>query len=432
MAGAMGATTTDDRLPPLPRPLCAAMALQFAIGGAVIPFASLLFRDRGLDFRQISLIYTASSATLLVFPFLWGMLADRWVPLNRLFTLLNLATAAAVGSMATQSAFGGLLLSFTVLTAFLNPTFMLVNALSFHHLPRPREQFGRLRAWGSLGWMTPFLPISLWLTWRGNARLEVTLYLGIALALAMAACTLWLPHTPVGGRQPVVPSGQVPFGVALRRLLGNPDYMVLLGAYFCIAGSFSILTFYSFPLLEDLGLARIWLGPAQAIGVIFEYALFYWQPLLLRRWNYTGVIVAGALALLARQALYAVSGNLWLLSLSYTLAGAVVVLNFVGTSLLVNALAPPQVRATAQTLLVLCGSGLGPLFSNYMAGWISAHCGNSLRPVFLFATALAAVATALIAWRGRRLNEAGHGDAASPAAAAMAARRPPVHPDGPA
>jgi MFS family permease len=407
MAAAMGYPTAADAPPPLPRPLCAAMAMQFAIGGAVIPFASLLFRDRGLDFRQISLIYTASSATLLVFPFLWGMLADRWIPLNRLFTLLNLATAAAVGIMAAQSAFLGLLLSFTLLTAFLNPTFMLINALSFHHLPRPREQFGRLRAWGSLGWMMPFLPISLWLSFRGSARLEFTLHLGIALALGMALCTLWLPHTPSGAAPAKAPTSQDPFGLALRRLLLNPNYMVLLGSYFCMAGSFSILTFYSFPLLEDLGVARAWLGPAQAIGVIFEYALFWWQPLLLRRWNYTGVILAGALALLARQMLYAVSHDVWLLSLSYVLAGAVVVLNFVGTSLLVNTLAPAQVRATAQTLLVLCGSGLGPLFSNYMAGWLSAHFGNSLRPVFLFSAALAALATLLVAWRGRRLNEAG-------------------------
>ena len=64
----------------LPRILCAAMALQFAAGGAVIPFITLLLRDRGLDFAHVSQIFLASSASLLVFPFLWGMLADRWVP----------------------------------------------------------------------------------------------------------------------------------------------------------------------------------------------------------------------------------------------------------------------------------------------------------------------------------------------------------------
>src|SRR5712691_10494120 len=93
--------------PPLPRVLCAAMAVQFAAGGAVIPFVTLLLRDRGLDFAHVSQIFLASSASLLVFPFLWGMLADRWVPLNRLFTALNLLAALALVRLAGQTSFAG-------------------------------------------------------------------------------------------------------------------------------------------------------------------------------------------------------------------------------------------------------------------------------------------------------------------------------------
>src|SRR3954449_10491385 len=81
---------------PLPRTLCAAMALQFAAGGAVVPFVTLVLRDRGLGFTQISQVFSASSAALLVFPFLWGMLADRYLALNRLFTILNLLACAAL------------------------------------------------------------------------------------------------------------------------------------------------------------------------------------------------------------------------------------------------------------------------------------------------------------------------------------------------
>jgi MFS family permease len=383
------------------------MATQFAVGGAVIPFISLLFQDRGLDFSRISLIFAASSATLMVCPFLWGMLADRFISLDRLFTLLNLAAGVSLVFLATQSTFLGLLAGFTLLTAFLNPTFMLINALSFHHLARPHEQFGKLRSFGSLGWMAPFLPISLWLVFTGRGRLDFTLYLGLALCVAMALITLWLPHTPPAGRHGGPDASRGRYGPALRRLLGDANYVTLLLAYFCMAGSFSILTFYSFPLLEQLGVPRIWLGPVQATGVVFEFALFQWQPLLLRRWNYTAVILAGSAALLVRQLLYAAVDNLWVLSLSYVLAGCVVVLTFVGTSLLVNAIAGREVRATAQTLLVLFGSGLGPTVANWASGRISAHYGNSLRPVFVFSAVLAGVSMLLIAWRGRQLNEAG-------------------------
>ena len=117
----------------LPRSLCAAMAVQFAAGGAVIPFVTLVLRDRGLEFSQISQIFLASSTTLLVFPFIWGMLADRYVPLNRLFAGLNLLACGALVAFALQSHFAGLLITFTLFTACLNPMFSLINALSFHH-----------------------------------------------------------------------------------------------------------------------------------------------------------------------------------------------------------------------------------------------------------------------------------------------------------
>jgi len=70
-------------------------------------------------------------------------------------------------------------------------------------------------------------------------------------------------------------------------------------------------------------------------------------------------------------------------------------------------MAGSEVRATAQTLLMLVGSGMGPMCANWVAGRLSARAENSLRPVFLFAAVLAGLAVLLMAVRGRQLNRAG-------------------------
>jgi hypothetical protein len=44
------------------------------------------------------------------------------------------------------------------------------------------------------------------------------------------------------------------------------------------------------------------------------------------------------------------------------------------------------------------------MFANWMAGRLASQQGNNLRPVFLFAAGLAAVAAALIGVRGRQLD----------------------------
>jgi MFS family permease len=383
------------------------MAVQFSAGGAVFPFVSLLLRDRGLDLSQISLVFTASSATSLVFPFFWGMLADRFVPLNRLFFFLNLLSFSALAAFSRQRQFTGMLIAYTAFFACFNPAFYLVNALCFHHLPNAREQFGRIRAWGSAGWIVPFLPISLWLARSPGGTFEFVVYLGMALCAMMAGLSFWLPHTPPGAWGRTNEPGRSAYAGAVKRLLRDTNYLVLLASMFLVAGSFSLLMNYSPPMLEDVGVPRPWIGPIQAIGVIFEIALFRWQPGLIRRWNYTAVIMAGCAALSIRHLLFGFSTDPYVLSGSYLLAGVVIVFYHTGVSVLVNTMATLEVRATAQTMLVLAGQGLGPLFANAVTAHLTASYGNTLRPVFLFASALAALAALLIALRRKALNQAG-------------------------
>jgi MFS family permease len=387
------------------RILSAAMVVQFSAGGCVVPFVSLLLRDRGLELSQISVIFTASSATLLVFPFLWGMLADRFVPLNRLFFVLNALSFGALAALAVQRQFTGMLLAYTCFFACFNPIFYLVNALSFHHLPNPREQFGRIRAWGSAGWIVPFLPISLWVAREPEGGFDFVLYLGMACCAAMAALSFLLPHTPPGAW--AKPSHVGSYKKAVKRLLKDPNYLVLIASMFLVAGSFSLLMNYSPPLLEDVGVARPWIGPIQAIGVVFEILLFKLQPGLIRRWNFTAVIIAGCVALALRHLLFGFVTDAWVLSASYLLAGMVVVFYHTGVSVLVNTMATVEVRATAQTLLLLAGQGLGPLFANAVTVRLTASYGKDMRPIFLFASALAVLAATLIALRKKALNTAG-------------------------
>jgi hypothetical protein len=150
--------------------------------------------------------------------------------------------------------------------------------------------------------------------------------------------------------------------------LTDPNYVVLLVSMFLMAGSFSLLTYYSPPRLQEAGVSRPWIGPVHAIGVIFEIVLFQWQPGLLRRWNYTGVILAGCVTLTLRQLLFAFSDNAWVLS-----------------------------------------EGTGPLFANAVAGRLANQSGDSLSATFLFAAALAALAGIVVGIRGRRLDRAGMG-----------------------
>ena len=389
---------------PPPRSLVWAMVLQYAAGGAVYPFITLLLRDRGFTVGEISLVLLSGSAALLVSPFFWGMLADRFVPLNRLFGIMNGLALVALIAFWPQTRLPGVLLTLTAFFACYQPAPMLVNALSFRHLADPLEQFAALRAWGSFGWVLPSLPVFLWLAARPGADFEFVVWLSAGLCLAMMAVSFALPHTPPGATHKTEPgTTRLGYWAGLRLLLRNPSYLVVLGSFLLVSASFAIQAYYSPPRLEDLGMARAWIGPAQSIGVIWEILLFRWRSIIVNRLGYSGSVLIGCLALVARQLLFAYADNLWVLAASYLLVGTTVVLYHIGVSLLVEAIAGQEVKSTAQTLLVLCSSGVGPMFANVAVGRLAPGNHPDLSGVFLFAAALAALATLLILMRGRKL-----------------------------
>ncbi|HAV65020.1 MAG TPA: hypothetical protein DCY13_21945 [Verrucomicrobiales bacterium] len=390
---------------PVPRSLVLAMLLQFGIGGAVLPFITLLFLDRGLTFTQVSHIFAVSSAALLVSPFFWGMLADRFVPLNRLYTWLNLLIFILLGVVSLQHSFAALLVSFMAFYACFNPSLVLLNPLSFFHLENPRSQFGRLRAWGSLGWILPSGFVYGWMQLRGDMNLTITIHCGMAMAAAMIVVSRFLTHIPPGAAHvtPDMPSG-TGYLAAVKRLLRNPAYLTALAVYFLVASSFAVQAVFSAPLLEEAGLARRWIGPSQCIGVMLEIMLFRSQARLLGRLSISSTILIGVVAMILRHLVFWQSDNLWLLVGSHLLTGMVIVYHHIGVSVLVNAIAPKEVRSTAQTLLILFGSGIGPMLANGVVGWITAASGQNLRMVFAFSTALAVAGGTLLVIRSRRLN----------------------------
>ena len=188
-------THEASNLKGIPFSLFLVMTLQFAVGGAVLPFMSMWLEEKGLSFSEISLIFSVASTTFLVFPFLWGMIADRYLPIEWMFFFLNGMAGVSMWWMQSQTEYGGLMLSFVFFYSFYHPTFTLINALSFQYLTQPKEQFGAVRAWGSVGWILPSLVVFAWLLYHPNASLQFVLKLGMVSCLLTACSTLCLLYT---------------------------------------------------------------------------------------------------------------------------------------------------------------------------------------------------------------------------------------------
>jgi PPP family 3-phenylpropionic acid transporter len=227
----------------------------------------------------------------------------------------------------------------------------------------------------------------------------------------MVGVAFTLPRTPPPARafgragEARGREGDAPYGEALRRLLSRRGFGLFMVLVFLMFSSLAAMLYYSPLLLDDLGFERKWIGPVQCVGVLAEIPLFFSLSVVLRRLGYRGTILLGAIALLARQLIYATCESRWLLAGSYILTAFCVVFCLVGVSLAINEIAERSVRASAQTLLALVGPGLGQMAGHQTVGWIAKHAAGGLRTGFWFASGTAALAVLILVFvlRGSHL-----------------------------
>ncbi|MCB1748546.1 MAG: MFS transporter [Gammaproteobacteria bacterium] len=337
--------------------------------GVIFPYLSLYFRDTvGLTGGQLGLAMAMNPLMGIVASPLWGQWADRTG--RRRGALFVLASGAALGYLLVPHAagFAALLLCLALLSAFAAPAMAVASSLSFAVLgPGGAARFGRVRVWGTIGYLVMILAFPAVLAWaRGDAAVVSNTH-ALALIFPLAA-GLCLAAALVLVRVPATAA----ITVRARRedvgaLLGRPAYRRLL-----------VLALLAFGLLSG----PIMLFPVfvTARGGAIETVSHLWIPMLLleipliwfagaglRRMGARGLIAAGIALDGARWLATALAPGLtWIFGIQL-LHGAVVVGLIIGMQLYVEGEVPERLRVTGQTLLGTMMS-LGAVLSHLWAG----------------------------------------------------------------
>ena len=187
------------------------MFLQYAIWGAWLPFLySFLLGHRGMSGEEIGTMFAAGAVGAIVGPFLAGQVADRWFATERFLGASHLVGAVLVWMLASVESYSSFLVISLVYGFVYAPTLSLTNSLAFHHLPDRDRDFGRVRLWGTLGWIAVGLAMGQWLAAQhspaelsGDALAAAQVAgkadafrLSAILGVVMGVYCFSLPHTP--------------------------------------------------------------------------------------------------------------------------------------------------------------------------------------------------------------------------------------------
>jgi len=368
----------------LPR-LSLMMFLQYAIWGAWLPILyPFLLGHRGFSLDQCGMILAAGAAGAVIGPFIAGQFADRHFATEKFLGASHLAGAALVWILADVTNFHVFLRLSLVYGMVYAPTLALTNSLAFHHLPDRDRDFGRVRLWGTVGWIVAGIAVGQWLLMRHtpagsdeviqaaqNAGRADAFRLASVLGIVMGFYCFSLPHTP-----PVrdAAAHNATFA-ALKEVKRQP-----LATLFLLAVPVSCIHQFYFVFTSDF-LSRYGRDAANSINKIFgvgggglmtigqmsEIAVLALIPLVAKSLSRKALLGIGLLAYAARMMLFAYTDSLATVLLGVALHGLCFGCFLFVAFMIVDEQTTPDVRASAQNLFNLVIIGIGIIAGS----WIS-------------------------------------------------------------
>lgn len=253
----------------------------FAFVGAFTPFWSLYLHSLEFNAFQIGVLMSLLQVSRIFAPNLWGWLADhtgRRVAVVQLAALLSLVFY--LGVFAGDS-FVWMFVVMALMSLFWSASLPLVEAITLGHLGAGGEGYGRIRLWGSIGFIIVVIILGYVLDY---APVRTLLWIVLGLKLGIFLLSRHIPEPRFVPHH----TDEQPVWSIVRR----PDVAVFLLACFLMAAAHGVYyTFYSIYLVEH-GYSKSLVGWLWALGVICEVLVFLWMPRLVARFGLWRILIA--------------------------------------------------------------------------------------------------------------------------------------------
>ena len=377
-------------------PFAALSASYFAHIGFFNPYLPLWLKDLGFGLFAISVLTSVQSATRLFAPYAWGTLSDRTG--ERVKLLRYGATAALIFSLALWFPLGPVALFAVLLLMFTHTSAMMpMSEAALAHLVSQggafdAKRYGRVRLWGSLGFLVTVVVAGWWFERFGLGHFPAWT---LATLIAVVVSVWRLPDH----KEAVHHDDDHP---AVWPLLQQPAVRWFFAAvFFHVLSHIFIYVFFSL-YLDSLGYSKTQIGLLWAASVLIEIGWFFTQGRWLHRLSLTGWLVLASALMALRMGVTAGLPTVWPLLLA---AQALHAITFAAHHTVCIALLshhfPGRLRGRGQALYTVIGYGLPGVLGGLGGGVLSSALG--LSAVFWLAGGLAGVAT-LCAMRLRQLD----------------------------
>lgn len=330
----------------------------FSLGTGAFQFLNLFYVDHGLTPSQIGVLFAVGPLVMIIAQPLWGMLTDYWNSTKITLMILILCSAATALFFPFTFSFTHLLM-LNIIYFFFHSAIPPIADVTAMSLLTDRNDFGKIRLWGSIGYAVGVLTIGKTLDFFG---LQLMFFLHSGLIVFALLLALKLPANKSGKKHFKIKE-------AMGLFKNRPFIMLLLFSFFLHLTVHANNSFYSI-YLQNLGATITIIGFALLIKSILEVPFFAVSKKLMIRYSYPILLSGVALMYALRWLVLGVSDNLQVLIWSQILLSFSYSVQYFVAVAYVDVITPKKYRATGQTIYWAIALGLGGLIGNILAGWI--------------------------------------------------------------
>jgi len=243
----------------------------FAFVGAMAPYWGLYLRSLEFSALQIGVLMSLLQVMRIFAPNIWGHIADHTGRRAGIVRSAAIVCLVAYLGVFLGTEFWWLFLVMSLISFFWSAPLPLVEAITLTHLKERSELYGKIRLWGSIGFILVVVGLGAALD---HAPIRILLWVVLGLLLGIVLFARVLPEAAVAHSD----AEHIPLGNVIRQR----EVLALFAAAILMAAAHGpYYTFFTIHLV-DSGYSKTLAGWLWALGVVCEIGVFLAMPRLLR------------------------------------------------------------------------------------------------------------------------------------------------------
>ena len=381
--------------------------LQFAVWGAYLTSMGNYLGSIGLG-QQIGLFYAMQGFVSILMPAIMGIIADRWIPAQKLLGISHLIAAIFLGAAgyygmqhSDSTDFTTLFSLYSLSVMFYMPTIALSNSVAYSALINNNfdtiKTFPPIRTFGTIGFIVAMLFVNFAGFENGSFTLNFSnsqgfvsfqntyaqFFVSAFLGVVLFAYSFTLPHCPTNKSDEKQTLSDA-LGLKAFALFKDKKmaiffvFSMLLGISLQITNGYAnpfITSFKDIPQYADSWGANN-ANALISLSQVSETLCILLIPFCLKRFGIKKVMLMAMFSWFLRFGLFAVGdpgSGVWMFILSMIVYGVAFDFFNVSGSLFVDQETDANIRSSAQGVFMMMTNGFGSTIGMLVAGEIVNH-----------------------------------------------------------